>query len=83
MAVHMAATDDVLKVGRKTPQKLIQLSPRSPRHLVGKRNAQKDNTKDIASDSQVNSNFSYRWSLASLIFNFYFYLFQCNNVNKK
>ena len=31
-----------------------------PRHLVGKRTAQKDTIKDITSDSQVNSNFPYR-----------------------
>ena len=38
-----------------------QLSPRShPRHLVGKRTAQKDAIKDIISDSQVNSYFPYR-----------------------
>ena len=30
---------------------------------------------DITSDSQVNSNFPYRWSPASLTFNNYFYLF--------
>ena len=33
------------------PQKLTQLSPRSyPRHLVGKRTAQKDTIKDITTD---------------------------------
>ena len=37
--------------------------------------AQKDTNKGIISDSQVNSNFPYRWSLASLAFNVYFYLF--------
>ena len=64
------------KVGRKNPQKLTQLSSRShPRHLVGKRTAQKDTTIDITSDSQVNSFFPYRWSPASLTFNNYFYLF--------
>ena len=64
------------KVGRKNPQKLTQFSSRSnPRHLVGKRTAQKDTIIDITSDSQVNSNFQYRWSPASLTFNNYFYLF--------
>ena len=67
------------KVGRNPPpppQKLTQLSSRShPRHLVGKRTAQKDTIIDIKSDSQVNSNFPYRWSPASLTFNNYFYLF--------
>ena len=54
------------RVGRN-PQKLTQLSSRShPRHLVGKRTAQKDTIIDITSNSQVNSNFPYRWSLASL-----------------
>ena len=60
----------------ENPQKLTQLSSRS--HLkqrVGKRTAQKDTIIDITSDSQVNSNFPYRWSPASLTFNNYFYLF--------
>ena len=61
---------------KENPQKLTQLSSRShPRHLVGKRTAQKDTIIDITSDSQVNSNFPYRWSPASLTFNNYFYLF--------
>ena len=64
------------KSRKETPQKLTQLSLRShPRHLVGKRTAQKDITIDTTSDSQVNSNFPYRWSLASLTFSNYFYLF--------
>ena len=61
---------------KENPQKLTQLSSRShPRHLVGKRTAQKDTTIDTTSDSQVNSNFPYRWTPASLTFNNYFYLF--------
>ena len=61
---------------KENPPKLTQLSSRShPRHLVGKRTAQKDIIIDITSDSQVNSNFPYRWSPASLTFNNYFYLF--------
>ena len=68
-----------MKIGKsrkEIPQKLTQLSSRShPRHLVGKRTAQKDTIIDITSDSQVNSNFPYRWSPASLTFNNYFYLF--------
>ena len=61
---------------KETPQKLTQLSSRShPRHLVGKRTAQKDISRDTTSDSQVNSNFPNRWSPASLTFNNYFYLF--------
>ena len=64
------------KSKKETPQKLTQLSSRShPRHLVGKRTAQKDITIDTTSDSQVSSNFPNRWSLASLTFNNYFYLF--------
>ena len=65
------------KSRKVNPQKLTQLlSSRShPRHLVGKRTAQKDTIIDITSDSQVNSNFPYRWSPASLTFNNYFYLF--------
>ena len=61
---------------KENPQKLTRLSSRShPRHLVGKRAAQKDTMIDITSDSQVNSNFPYRWSPASPTFNNYFYLF--------
>ena len=64
------------KSRKENPQKLTQLSSRShPRHLVGKRTAQKDITIDTTSDSQVNSNFPNRWSPASLTFNNYFYLF--------
>ena len=64
------------KSKKENPQKLTQLSSRShPRHLVGKRTAQKDTIIDTTSDSQVNSNFPYRWSPASQTFNDYFYLF--------
>ena len=64
------------KSRKENPQKLTQLSSRShPRHLVEKKTAQKDTIRDITSDSQVNSNFPYRWSPASLTFNNYFYLF--------
>ena len=64
------------KSRKENPQKLTQLSSRShPRHLVGKRTAQKDTIIDITSDTQVNSNFPYRWSPARLTFNNYFYLF--------
>ena len=64
------------KSRKETPQKLTQLSSRShPRHLVGKRTAQKDITIDTTSDSQVNSNFPNMWSPASLTLNNYFYLF--------
>ena len=67
----------LLKKSRKqNPQKLTQLSLRShPRHLVGKRTAQKDTIIYITSDSQVNRNFPYRWSPASLTFNNYFTYF--------
>ena len=65
-----------IKSRKENPQKLTQLSSRShPRHLVGKRTAQKDITIDTTSDIQVNSNFPNRWSPASLTFNNYFYLF--------
>ena len=61
---------------KENPQKMTELSSRShPRHLVGKRTAQKDITIDTTSDSQVNSNFPNKWSPASLPFNNYFYLF--------
>ena len=64
------------KSRKENPQKLTQLSSRShPRHLVGKRTAEKDITIDSTSDSQVNSNFPNRWSSASVAFNNYFYLF--------
>ena len=64
------------KSRKENPQKLTQLSSRPhPRHLVGKRTAQKDITIDTTSDSQVNRNFPDRWSPASLTFNNYFYLF--------
>ena len=64
------------KSRKENPKKLTQLSSRShPRHLVGKRTAQKDTIIDITSDSQVNSNFPHRCSPASLTFNNYFYLF--------
>ena len=64
------------KSRKENPQKMTQLSSRShPRHLVGKRTAQKDTIIDITSDSQVNSVFPYRWSPANLTFNNYFYLF--------
>ena len=66
----------IRKSRKENPQKLTQLSSRShPRHLVGKRTAQKDITIDTTSDIQVNSNFPNRWSPASLTFNNYFYLF--------
>ena len=64
------------KSRKENPQKLTQLSSRSdPRHLVGKRTAQKDITIDTTSDSQVNSNFSNKWSPASLTFNNYFFTY--------
>ena len=65
-----------LKSRKENPQQLTQLSSRShPRHLVGKRTAQKDTIIDITSDSQVNSNFPNRWPPASLTFNNYFYIY--------
>ena len=52
---------EAFKSRRENPQKLTQLSSRShPRHLVGKRTAQKDITINTTSDSQVNSNFPNR-----------------------
>ena len=54
---------------------MTQLSSRShPRHLMGKRTAQKDITIDTTSDSQVNSNFPNRWSPASPTLNNHYYL---------
>ena len=56
----------LLKCRKENPKKLTKLSSSShPRHLVGKRTAQKDTIIDITSDSQVNSNFPNRWSPAS------------------
>ena len=47
---------------KENPQKLTQLSSIShPRHLVGKRTAQKD-IIDITSDSQVNSNSNFEFA---------------------
>ena len=64
------------KIRYENPKKLTQLSSRShSRQPMGKRAAQKDTIIDITSDSQVNNNFPYRWSPASLTFNKYFYLF--------
>ena len=75
MLLTISITLELLKSRKENPQKLTQLSGRShPRHLVGKRTAQKDTIIDITSDSQVNSNFPYRWSPASLTFSNYFYL---------
>ena len=48
-----------LKSREENPQKLTQLRSH-PRHLVGKKTAQKDTIIDITSDSQVNSNFQNR-----------------------
>ena len=68
----------ISKSRKENPQKLTQLSSRShPRHLVGKRTAQKDITIDTTSDSQAISNLPNRRSPASLTFNNYFYLFCC------
>ena len=54
---------------------ITTLSPSShPRQLVGKRTTQKDTIIEITGDSQVNSNFPYRWSPFSVTFNNYFYL---------
>ena len=66
----------ICKSRKENPQKLTQLNSRShPRHLVGKKTAQKDTIIDITSDSEVDSNFPCRWSPASLTFNNYFFLF--------
>ena len=76
MERHIEQRNQSIESRKENPQKLTQLSSRShPRHLVGKRTAQKETIIDITSDSQVNSNFPYRWSPASLTFNNYFYLF--------
>ena len=82
MECHEEQTGE--KVGRKISQELTQFDPRShPRHLVGKRTAQKwDVIKDITKDSQVNSRFPYRWSPASLTVTISFY-FLSNKNNKK
>ena len=45
------------KSRKENRQKLTQLSSRShPRHLMGKKTAQKDTIINITNDSQVNSN---------------------------
>ena len=74
-------TTKPFKSRKENPQKLAQLSPRShPRHLVGKRTAQKDAIKDITSNSKVNSYFPYRWSPASLTMNIYFTYFYITRI---
>ena len=57
------------RVGRKpseTDSIKFKIPSKTPRV---KKPAQKDTIIDITSDSQVNSNFPYRWSPASLTFN--------------
>ena len=64
-----------VRVGRKPsePDSIkFKISSKTSR---GKKDSTKDTVIDITSDSQVNSNFLYRWSPASLTFNNYFYLF--------
>ena len=66
-------TKEAAKSRYEIPKKLTPLSLRShPRHLVGKRTAQKDAIKDTTSDSQVNSCFPYRSPPASQTLNIYF-----------
>ena len=65
------------RVGRKPPPETdsfkFKISSKTPR---GKKDRIKRHHHiDTTSDSQVNSNFPYRWSRASLTFNNYFYLF--------
>ena len=57
------------------PSKADSIQRFHPRHLVERRPAQKDTIIDTTSDSQVNSNFPYRWPSAGLTFDNYFYLF--------
>ena len=71
------------KSRKENPQKLFQFGPRShPRHLLGKRTAQKDAIKQITSNSQVNSCFPYRWSPACLTIYIYFYLFWVLHITR-
>ena len=66
----------ISKSRKKTPQKLTQLSSRShPRHLVGKRTAQKRHHHRHHKRLPGEQQFPYRWSPASPTFNNYFYLF--------
>ena len=75
MKLHIY-TNYILRNWVGNPQKLAQLSPRShPRHLVGKRTAQKDTIIDTTRDNQMNSKFPNRWSPASPTPNNYVYLF--------
>ena len=68
----------------------FSISPRShPRHIVGKsktyrgkKTARKDTIKDITSDRQVTSIFTYRWPPASLTFNIYFHIFLYLNITR-
>ena len=64
-----------IKSRKENPQKLTQLSSRShPRHLLGKRTAQKDATTDTTSESQANSNPPNRRPPASPTLNNHLYL---------
>ena len=66
------------KSRKENPQKLTQLSPRiHPRHLVGKRTAQKRGHQrhHKRQPGEQLCYFTYRWSPANLTINIYFYLF--------
>ena len=54
--------------------KLQQTTLVSSNASRGKKDSTKDTIIIITSDSQVNSNFPYRWSAASLTFNNYLYI---------
>ena len=71
MKILNTAFESVRRKTSETESIKFKISSKTSR---GKRTAQKDTIIDITSDSQVNSNFPYRWSPASLTFNNYFYL---------
>ena len=70
-SISFCSCKNIIKSRKETPQQLTQLSSRShPRHLVGKRTAQKDITIDTTSDSQVNSNFPNKPNIFILAFKY-------------
>ena len=65
----------ILKSRKENPQKLTQFSPRShPRHLVGKRTAQKDTIIDTPATASLQSiHISLKFRLPSFALEFFFY----------
>ena len=75
--LHLDWSSAVLvELAKRNPSETESIKSQiSSKTSSGKKTAQKDTIKDITSDSQLNSNFPYRWSPASLTFNIYYFLF--------